>query len=232
MADAPDAGALPSLGVLGGTGPQGRGLGLRLAVAGHRVVLGSRDPARAADAAGRLRTDHGVAGDRLTGSGNADAATCDVVVVTLPFDGVEPTLAALADTLDGAVVISCVNRLGFDERGPYPIPVPQGSAAELVAALAPGAAVVGAFHHVPARRLSRDTGPIAQDVLVTGDDDEACRTVCAMAGRIPGMRGVRAGPLRLTRPVEELTAALVAVNTRYRVAAGVRVTGLDAVAGD
>lgn len=218
-----------SIGVLGGTGPQGRGLGLRFALAGHRVVLGSRDPARAVDAADKLRGDHDLSDDvHLTGADNAEAATCDVVVVAVPFDGVRPIMDAVGDALDGTIVVSCVNRLAFDEDGPYPVPVDEGSAAQLVAALAPGARVVGAFHHVPAGRLRRSTDPIDQDVLVTGDDHDACEVVRQLADAISGARGVRAGSLRVTRPLEELTAVLVGVNTHYRVTAGVRVAGLPA----
>lgn len=221
----------PSIGVLGGTGPQGRGLVLRFAVAGHPVVVGSRDPQRAADIVAKVRADHDLpAGIALTGAGNAVAATCDVVILAVPFDGVRPTLEAVGEALDGTILVSCVNRLGFDGRGPYAVPVEQGSAAELAAALVPMARVVGAFHHVSAGRLGRNTDPVDQDVLVTGDDPDAVDVVCRLAEEIPGARGVRAGLLRVTRPVEELTAVLVAINTHYHVTAGVRVAGLPASA--
>lgn len=216
---------LPKVGILGGTGPQGRGLGLRLALAGSQVVLGSRVPQRAADVVDDLRATHGVGADLLVGAANAEAATSDVVIVAVPFDGVRTLLEPLGDTLADTVVVSCVNRLRFDEGGPYPVPVAEGSAAELVARLAPRARVVGAFHHVPAARLT-DVDDVEMDVLVTGDDDDACDIVCGLAEAIPGMRGVRAGPLRLTRPVEELTAVVLAVNRRHRVRAGVRLAGL------
>lgn len=216
-----------SVGVLGGTGPQGRGLALRFAAAGHRVVLGSRDPARAAGTVATLRADHDLADDvPLTGAGNVEAATCDVVILAVPFDGVRPTLDAVGDALDGTILVSCVNRLGFDGGGPHPLPVEEGSAAELAATLVPAARVVGAFHHVPAGHLGRGLDPVDQDVLVTGDDDDACAVVCRLAEQIPGARSVRAGRLRVTRPVEEMTAVLVAINKRYRVTAGIRVAGL------
>lgn len=215
----------PSIGVLGGTGPQGRGLGLRLALAGCQVMLGSRDPERAASTASALRDEHEVDADRLAGAANSEAAIRDVVIVAVPFDGVRTLLEPIGDTLAQTIVVSCVNRLAFDRRGPHPVPVAEGSAAELIAGLVPRARVVGAFHHVPAARLTSVTA-VEMDVLVTGDDDEASDLVCALADAIPGMRGVRAGPLRLTRPVEELTAVVLAVNKRLRVAAGVRLAGL------
>jgi hypothetical protein len=217
--------ARPTVGVLGGTGPQGRGLGLRLALAGHQVVLGSRTPERAASTAKELAADHGVADDLLTGGANGEAADADVVVVAVPFDGVRPLLDAVGDQLAGRIVVSCVNRLAFD-GGPHPVPVEEGSAAELIASLAPDATVVGAFHHLPAGRLTSDTESLDMDVLVTGDDGDAVAAVCRLADTLGGVRGVRAGALRLSRPLEELTAVVIAVNKRYRVTAGVRLTGL------
>jgi NADPH-dependent F420 reductase len=194
-------------------------------MAGCDVVLGSRVPQRAADTVRDLRDRHGVDAERLRGAANREAAACDVVIVAVPFDGVRWLLEPMGDALAGTVLVSCVNRLGFDDRGPHPVPVAEGSAAELVASLAPGARVVGAFHHVPAARLTTPTA-VEMDVLVTGDDDDACGIVCALADVIPGMRGVRAGPLRLTRPIEELTAVVLAINRRNRVTAGVRLAGL------
>lgn len=218
--------ATPTIGVLGGTGPLGRGLVLRLVQAGYTAIVGSRDPRRAEAKVDELREEHDIPDTLLRGAGNRDAAAADIVVIAVPFDGVRSTVTELADALAGKVVVSCVNRLDFDDAGPRPVLVDAGSAAELVAQLAPAARVVGAFHHVPAGRMRRGEGAIEMDVLVTGDDEDACATVCRLAEAIPGMRAVRAGPLRLTRPLEELTAVLVSVNRRYRTTTGVRIAGL------
>jgi hypothetical protein len=219
------AAATPTIGVLGGTGPLGRGLAFRLAQAGYRTLIGSRDAARAEAKAAQLRGDHDLTDTRLRGVGNDEAAAADVVVVAVPFDGVRATIEAHAAALAGKVVVSCVNRLAFDDAGPRPVPVEAGSAAELIAGIVPQARVVGAFHHVPAGRMRRG-GPIDMDVLVTGDDEDACTTVAGLVRTIPGMRAVRAGPLRLTRPLEELTAVILSVNRRYGTTAGVHVVGL------
>lgn len=224
-------GTVRSVGIVGGTGPQGRGLGLRLAAAGHRVVLGSRDTDRGAKTAHELATEHAIDPGLLTGGGNDDAAACEVVVAAVPFDGVADTVAPLRAALADKVVISCINRLGFDGSGPHPLPVDEGSAAELVATLAPGARVVGAFHHVPAGRLRRTDTTLDMDVLIVGDDDAACTTTKQLADAIPGARGVRCGPLRLARPLEEMTAVVLSVNKRYKVTAGTRLTGLGDDAG-
>jgi len=213
------------IGVLGGTGPQGRGLAYRWALAGHRVLLGSRDAQRAADAAAALQELIGDAG-MVEGADNADvAATADVVVVAVPWEGHGALLAGLAGPLTGKVVVDCVNPIGFDARGPYALPVEEGSAAEQAAALLPGSTVTAAFHHVSAVLLADPAvASVQTDVLVLGEDRAATDLVQALADRIPGMRGVYAGRLRNAHQVEALTANLIAVNRRYKAHAGLRVT--------
>lgn len=214
-----------TIGFLGGTGPQGRGLGLRLAVAGHRVLLGSRSADRAQEAAQELAAAQpGLAVDGLTNAEVCERA--DVVVVAVPYAAQRPTLEPLAQAVGQKVVVCCVNRIGFDEGGPHPVVVPSGSAAEECAELLPEARVVGAWHHVSAVRLRRLEEPIELDVLLAGDDELAREVVADLVEAIPGMRAVHAGPLRLARPIEELTAVLLAVNRRYRIHAGLRVAGL------
>jgi NADPH-dependent F420 reductase len=208
-----------SLAVLGGTGEQGRGLARRFALAGHRVVIGSRSLERAAEAAGEL---HGA----VTGATNADAAAqADVVIVAVPWEGHKELLADLAPALAGKVVIDCVNPLGFDKQGAFALPVEEGSAAQQAAAVLPESRVVGAFHHVSAvLLLDEDVDTIDTDILVLGDDREATDLVQELVGRIKGMRGVYAGRLRNAHQVEALTANLIAVNRRYKCHAGLRVT--------
>jgi NADPH-dependent F420 reductase len=212
-----------TLGVLGGTGDQGRGLGQRFAFAGMRVVLGSRDPARAAAAAA------GLSGD-VRGADNASCAReASVVVVAVPWEGHAALLAELADELAGKVVIDCVNPLGFDKQGAFAVEVAEGSACQQAAALLPASTVVGAFHHLSAVQLL-DPGreSIDGDVLVVGDDRAATDLVQWLAGLIPGMRGVYAGRLRNAHQIEALTANLISVNRRYKAHAGVRITGVAA----
>jgi NADPH-dependent F420 reductase len=205
--------------ILGGTGDQGRGLARRLALAGSKVVLGSRDAARAQAAA------QGLPGD-VSGADNATAATTgDLVIVAVPYDGHRDLLAGLAETLAGKIVIDCVNPLGFDKQGAYALAVEEGSAAQQALAVLPGSRVVAAFHHVSAVLLLDETvDEIDTDVLVLGDDREATDTVQALVGLIPGMRGIYAGRLRNASQVEALTANLISVNRRYKAHAGLRVT--------
>jgi 8-hydroxy-5-deazaflavin:NADPH oxidoreductase len=211
-----------TVGVLGGTGDQGRGLARRLAMAGHRVIIGSRYAGRAEAAAEAL------GGDLLSGRVNREAAAeADVVIAAVPWEGHRDLLAALAGPLAGKIVIDCVNPLGFDSRGAHPLRVPEGSAAEQAAAVLPDSTVVGAFHHVPAGLLlDPDTETVDMDVLVLSDVRAATDLVIALAGEIPGMRGIYGGRLRNCGQVEALTANLVAINRRYSAHAGIRVTGV------
>jgi 8-hydroxy-5-deazaflavin:NADPH oxidoreductase len=206
--------------VLGGTGDQGRGLARRLAAAGNPVIIGSRSAERAAAAAAEL------GGGPIRGMANQDAARAgDVVIVAVPWEGHRELLASLAADLAGKIVIDCVNPMGFDARGAYPLPVAEGSAAEQAAAVLPGSRVVGAFHHVSSvLLLDPDVSDVDLDVMVLGDDREATDLVQALAARIPGVRGVYAGRLRNCGQVEALTANLVSINRRYKAHAGLRIT--------
>ncbi|MBM7772171.1 NADPH-dependent F420 reductase [Actinokineospora baliensis] len=212
------------VGVLGGTGPQGRGLALRWAKAGIPVVIGSRAADRAEAAAAELRELAGV--EHVTGLDNAGcAADADVVLVAVPWDGHRDLLESLRDQLAGKIVIDCVNPLGFDKQGPFALPVEEGSAAQQAEQVLPESRVTAAFHHVSAVLLADlSVAEVDIDVLVLGDDREATDTVRELADAIPGMRGVYGGRLRNAHQVEALTANLIAINRRYKSHAGLRIT--------
>jgi len=211
--------------VLGGTGPQGRGLVRRWAAAGIPVVIGSRSAGRATSTAEDLA---GATGGDVRGLANEDAAAAgDVVVVAVPYDGHADLLRPLAAVLAGKVVVDCVNPLGFDQQGGYPLAAPDGSAAQEAAALLPDSVVVAAFHHVSASILNDpEISSVDTDVLVLGEGEhrDATDLVRALADAIPGVRGVYAGRLRNAHQVEALTANLIAINRRYKSHAGLRVT--------
>lgn len=224
MTPAPDVSEL-TVGILGGTGDQGRGLAYRFARAGQPVVIGSRDAARGRAAALEVAALPGVTGS-VTGADNAGtAAASAVVIVAVPWMAHADTLTPLVQRLAGKIVVDCVNPLGFDAQGPYALPVAEGSAAQQAAALLPDSRVCAAFHHVSAVLLSDPAvESFALDVLVLGDDRDAVATVAALAERIPGMRGIHGGRLRNAGQVEALTANLVAINRRYKAHAGLRIT--------
>lgn len=219
MADVRDL----TVGVLGGTGAQGRGLAVRWAQAGLKVVVGSRAAERAQQAAAEIAEQTGGA---VTGQDNSGCAgASDIVLAALPWEGHEETLRSLRTELAGKIVVDCVNPLGFDKRGPYALGVPEGSAAEQAEAVLPDSRVTAAFHHVSAVKLA-DTGidHIDLDVLVLGDDREATDVVRELADVIPGVRGIYGGRLRNAHQVEAFTANIIAINRRYKAHAGLRIT--------
>jgi NADPH-dependent F420 reductase len=215
-----------SVAVIGGTGPQGRGLAYRLITGGdYEIILGSRDEARAVAAADELAARlNGAA--TVSGGTNFEAARkADVVLLAIPYEGHDDLVASLREVVAGKIVISCVNPLGFDSHGVFGLVVPGGSAAETAAALLPEATIVGAFHHLSAVTLLTPE-PLFEHVLVVGEDREAKQIVIEMARAITDRPGVDAGPLRLARQLEPLTAVLISVNRAYKTHAGLRVTGL------
>jgi NADPH-dependent F420 reductase len=223
----PDSLLDTTVAVLGGTGPQGRGLARRFVAAGLPVVIGSRSAERAEGIAAELAS---ATGGQVTGSDNEGAATQgDIVIVAVPWDGHGDLLKGLATVLAGKIVVDCVNPLGFDKRGAYVLDVEEGSAAEQAAALLPDSTVVAAFHNVSAVKLEdSEVTEVDTDVLVLGEgeDREACEQVQDLAGVIPGVRGVYGGRLRNAGQVEALTANLISVNRRYKAHAGIRITDI------
>jgi 8-hydroxy-5-deazaflavin:NADPH oxidoreductase len=213
-----------TVGVLGGTGPQGKGMALRWAKAGLPVIIGSRRTERAEAAAEELRARTGV--EHITGRDNAGcAAEASVVLVAVPWEGHRELLESLRDQLAGKIVIDCVNPLGFDKQGPFALAVEEGSAAQQAEKVLPDSRVTAAFHHVSAVILDDlSVSEVDIDVLVLGDDREATDLVRALADAVPGMRGIYGGRLRNAHQVEALTANLIAINRRYQAHAGLRIT--------
>jgi len=216
---APDPKSLV-VGVLGGTGDQGRGLASRLGQAGVKVLIGGRDAAKASQVARELQNEN------VRGASNSEAANqADLVIVAVPWAGHAELLKSLANELRGKVVIDCVNPLGFDKQGAYALPVDEGSACLQAAAILPQSRVVGAFHHISASLLlDPSVSAIETDVLVIGDDREATDLVQSLVHLIPGMRGIYGGRLRNSHQVEAMTANLISINKRYKAHAGLRVT--------
>ena len=219
----PDLGV--KVGILGGTGPQGRGLARRLAAAGHDVIIGSRTAERAEKIAAEYAEIAGTG--RVNGHSNLDASAAELVIVAVPYDGHASLLSSLADELAGKIVVDCVNPLGFDKHGPFPLHIPAGSAAEEAQQLLPRSTVIAAFHHLSAVLLDDPAvDRFEDDVLVLGEDREAVAVVCELASAIPGARGLYAGRLRNAGQVEALTANLIAINRRYKTQASITITGV------
>ncbi len=217
------------LAFIGGTGPEGKGLAYRLALAGEDVIVGSRSAERAAEAAAELRQRLGAGTATVEAMPNAEAvAAADLVLITVPFSAQAPTLPPLAVACAGKVVVSTVVPLAFSGKVALIEPVAEGSAAEQAQSLLPESKVVGAFQNLSAYTLLAGDTPLDMDVLVCGDDQEAKATVMTLAHRIRGARALDAGPLAASRMVEAITAALLNLNRRYKAHSAIRIVGVEA----
>ena len=213
------------LGIIGGTGPEGRGLALRFALAGERVLIGSRDAERARSAAASV-LEHAPAGS-VDGAANDDAATrSDVVLLSVPYAAQRDTLAALKQPLAGKTLVSLVAPLAFSRGRASAVRVEEGSAALQAQAILPDTTVAAAFQNVSAEDLLVPDKPIDSDVIVCADDADARQLVMDLAERIEGVRAVNGGGLANARYVEDLTALLLNLNRIYKAHSSIRITGI------
>jgi hypothetical protein len=206
------------IGIVGGTGPEGRGLALRLARAGARVRLGSRSLDRARDAVDQLRKQHAAAGIEPADNAAAFAAP-DFVLLTIPFTGADETIRAHAGSIvPGCLVVDVVVPIRFEKGAPPRlVDVPEGSAAEHVRALLPShVPLAAAFKTIPASLLGEPDRPLDCDELVCGDSEESRKRAMALVGRLPGLRAIDAGGLEAARAIERMTLLAVTLNKRYR----------------
>lgn len=218
------------VGILGATGPAGRGLAVRLASVGMKVGVGSRSLERArgvCDELARAWPGHELP---LVAVDNEGAAEAGLVVVATPWDAAAATASSVADHLAGKVVVSMANALKRVDGEMRAQELPHGSVAAAVQAAVPDARVAAAFHHLAAKSLSDLRAPVEGDVLVCADDEEAAAATAALVSRIPDLRPLRAGSLAEAGPVEAFTAVILNVNARYRTRAAIRLTGIRTAA--
>jgi NADPH-dependent F420 reductase len=215
------------IGLIGGTGPEGRGLALRFALAGEKVFIGSRSQDRGQQIAEELGQLAPSASSFISGGTNEEAASHgDVVLITTPYEGQKDTLEALRPRLANKVVVSVIAPMSFERGRARAIEVPEGSAALLAKSLLPEATVVGAFQNMSAEDLLVPDKSVDCDVIVCADDAEARQSVMVLAEKIKGARGVNGGGLANARYVEELTVLLISINRNYKIHASIRITGL------
>ena len=219
----------PSIGIVGGTGDLGRGLALRLAKAGHPLIIGSRNAEQAvasAEAVSAVLAERGIAHPAISGADNvATAQQGDVVFVTVPFGAHQPTLESIRDAVQGKVVVDVTVPLVPPKVARVQLPA-EGSAGQIAQALLGEAVhVVSAFQNVAAAHLQADM-EIPCDVLVTGNDKPARQTVIDLIESM-GMRGFHAGLINNAAAAEALTSILININKQYKTHAGLRLTGID-----
>ena len=220
-----------SIAVVGGTGAEGGGLALRFAKSGGRVRIGSRNSGKAETAAARIAALAGRG--EVTGHANPDAVSrSGIVILTVPLAAQVETLKSIRGNLEaGAILVDATVPLeiALGGRLSRTLTLWDGSAAQQAARLLPGVAVVSAFHSLSAEALAHLDHPLDCDTLICGDHAEAKATVCELAGMIPGVRAIDAGPLDNARLLESAATLLISLNLRHKVtSSGIRFTGLAA----
>ena len=212
------------LAILGGTGPEGKGLALRLAMAGEEVVIGSRDATRASGAAEALKE----LAPNLKVSGDVNdvaAQQGDTIFLTVPYEGQSPLLQQVAPALAGKVVVNVVAPMVFNRGRARAIQVEDGSAAEESQKILPESQVVAALQNLSAEDLMQPDLTMESDVVICSDHREAKEQVMVMVQRIPNLRAVDGGTLEYARYVEQLTALLVNINRIYRCHSTIKIVG-------
>lgn len=202
--------------VVGGTGPFGRALAGRLRLAGHDVVVGSRDASRAEEVAAEIG---------VQGAQNPDAVrNADLVVLAVNAEAAVQTAKSLARAIGSKPLLCVASELRMGSDGARPA-AERSSLAERVAKTVAGPVVAG-LHSLAAATLAGEELP-DEDTLVCGDDQAAKEHVLRIADGLVAGRAIDAGPLTSARALEGMTAVIVNVNRRYEAHAGLRVTGLE-----
>jgi NADPH-dependent F420 reductase len=215
------------IGIVGGTGPAGSGLALRLAAAGHHVVVGSRSQERAAEVVTTLHEKWPDLREAVVAGDNSAAASGELVVIATPWDAAWTTAKSVKARLAGKVVLCMANALIRVGHEFQPLVPPRGSVAASVQAAVPSSYVVAALHHVPAKELGDLNHSVESDVLVCSDHPDAKRQCMELVTQIPDMRPLDAGDLTQAAPIEAFTAVLLQLNIRYKTRVAVKFTGID-----
>jgi NADPH-dependent F420 reductase len=211
--------------IIGGTGPEGKGLALRFAAAGEIVMIGSRYRERALAAAEDVR--HRVPDAWVRGALNRRAAReADIIVLTVPFQAHSRILTSLREAARGKIVVDTVVPLAFGKRRIDVIPVEEGSAAEQAQRMLPESRVVAAFLNLSAVELADLDRPLDADVVVCSDNAAARNVTMALVDRIPGLRAVSGDGLANAHHLEEITALLLGLNRTNRAHTSIRITGI------
>ena len=214
------------LAFVGGTGPEGLGIAMRMAAAGHEIAIGSRSTERGEEGAQKVR--EAVPGAITSGGANADVlADADVVFLTFPYSGQQATLEGLSAQLDGKIVCNVVAPLEFQQGvGAVATSVAGNSALQESIQQLPDSRVVSAFQNRSAEELQRLDHAIEADVLVCGRDAEAKQVVIGLANQIKGVRGIDAGGPSQSRYVEMLTSLLINLNRKHKTQSSIKLVGL------
>ena len=215
------------LAFLGGTGPEGKGLALRLALGGESIVIGSRDGDRASAAAAELT---GMINGHVSieGTDNLNAAKqAEAIFLTVPYDAQRPLLEQLNETLDGKIVINVIAPMTFERGvGASSVDVQAGSAAQEAQELLPNSFIVSAFQNVSAEELLDQAVNMEGDVIICSNHKEAKELAFDLTNKIPTLRPIDGGGLANSKYVEQITPLLVNINRIYKIHSGIHVVGI------
>jgi NADPH-dependent F420 reductase len=214
------------IGILGGTGPAGSALAVRLASVGFETIVGSRSRYRAMETVDKCLETWAGRELRIEAADNEGAAAADVVVIATPWDGATQTATSVEQHLRGKVVICMANALTRIGKEFQPLVPPRGSVAASVQAALPRSLVAAGFHHVPAKELGDLDHPIESDVLICSDHPAATEATSDLVAKIPHMRPLDCGGLSMATPIESFTAVLLQLNVRYKTRVAVKFTSI------
>ena len=219
-----DAGS-QTIAVIGGTGAEGRGIALRLANAGYRVIIGTRDPSKAGELVSSL--NHMVQRNTIECRSNIEAADAsEIVILTVPYSAQETTVRAISESLRGKILIDATAPLVPPKVGQVQLPAGGSAVAKMQALLGDSVRVVSAFQNISAQKLQKLKENVDCDVLVCADDVDARRTVIELLAKM-GLRGIDAGPICNSAATEALTSILISINRKYKLpSSGIRITGI------
>jgi NADPH-dependent F420 reductase len=218
-------GKLQTVAVIGGTGAEGSGIALRLAHAGHRVIIGTRDPAKGAKIAAELNQELGTSALGCQDNKRA-AEAADIVVMTVPYSAQVATVVGMRDALRGKILVDATVPLVPPKVSRAQLPAGGSAVATVQAMLGDTVRVVSAFQNVSAHKLRKLGADVDCDVLVCADDVEARRIVIDLVGTM-GLRGIDAGPVCNSAAAEALASILISINRKYKVpGSGIRITGM------
>ena len=205
------------IGFIGGSGPEARGLALRLLLQGESVMLGSRSAQRAQLAANGL-LQHATSGSIAWGT---------IVFISVPFSGHASCITSLRKYLSNKIIVDVVVPIAFSRGHISVISVPEGSAAMQAQTLLPESTVVSAFHSISANDLLVPNKIIDSDVVVCSDNPSATSQIIGISEKISGIRGIDGGPLENSRYVEHFTAVLLNINKIYAAHSSIRIMGVN-----
>ena len=215
----------PSLAIIGGTGKEGSAIAARFAKAGVRTLIGSRDALKAQTTANNMNTQFNL--KNVEGYTNRDAtAKADIVLLAVPYDGMKPILEDIKPAAAGKVIINIASSLDAEKKSRARIN-PNGSIAmEIQNFFGPETKVVDAFQNISPEQLEKFDEKIETDVLVVGADRETRDMVIGLIKKV-GIDAFDAGMIQNAVIVETMTAALIAINIRYKIkGAGIRLIGV------